>query len=334
MIAVGSKFKKEKGSALLATDTRTNKPIYYISDGPYPKQKIRGNPLNLVNQEELLKCFKKYGLKKDEINKLLAFYRDPDTTSIEIADDFKLRLCFQKLEDLMLRALKTIWIDPLSDIQVWHDPNFLQSVAMIGQSGSGKTFLAAKILMREIFSRIKVYVFTQNPEDPSIQMLKSRGKYTVIVDLEKINSPLKLNRDVSPSSILLFDDIFELRRENTKGREVSLRKNLIDLCNEAMTRGRHHKKKGSKRGTSVIICAHQFKNGFASKVLWSELAGGLYVYPSSSPHKITDFLVKSIGIHKTDLEQITKFAEGSRWICFKISGRPLYAAWKTGVYLL
>ena len=332
MLAIGQKFKKQEGSVLLAKDTRTNKPVYYVPDQDLPLQKVRGNPLHLVNEDDLLKMFKKYGLKKSEIAKLINFYKEPDELSFEIQDDWKMRLCFKKVEELMLNALKNIYLNPTAELEVHHDPKLLLGVAMIAASNSGKTWLASSICLRPEFDKIKIYVFTQNPKDPSITRLKSRGKYTVFVDLDQINSPLKLTRDVAAGSILLFDDIFEMKRGPNK-HGFDRRKTIINLCNQVLTRGRHHKAKNG-RATSAIICAHTFRNAHDSKILWNECAGGLYVFPSSSPHKIRDFLTKTIGIHKSDLEQIFKFSKGSRHICFRISGKPLFALWKTGIYLL
>ena len=333
MIAFGNKYSKTPKSILIAKDTRLNQKIYWVPDQEYPLQTVKGNPLQLIPEEDLLKLFKKYGIKKKEIKKMLNFYEDPEELTMDIEDDFKLKLCFKSLEEMMLNALKSIYLDPTAEIDVWHDPDLLLSIAMIGASNSGKSFLAQQILNRPEFAKKKVYVFSQNPNDPSITSLKKRGKYTIFVDLTKINSPLKLTRDVSPGSILFFDDILELRRgQNEDGHD--LRRNLINLINQTMTRGRHHRKNKNSPGCSAVICAHLFKNGHDSRVLWNELQGGLYIYPSSSPHQIMDFLVKKIGMNKTDVQNILKFAKGSRWICFKISGRPLMAAWKTGIYLL
>lgn len=330
MIAVGNKYKKKKNSVLLARNVNTNQNIYYVDDEEFPLQKIKGSPLKLINTEELLKCFKKYGLKKDEISKLINFYtKEPEQLSLELGDDFKLRMCFKKLEDMMLTALKNIYIDPSADLEVYHDPELLLGIAMIGPSHSGKTYAATSILLR--WPKIKVYVFTQNPSDPSITRLKERGKYTIMVDLKKINKPLKLS-DVSPGSILLMDDIFEMRRgEDANGHD--LRKNLINLINQTLSRGRHHRKTKNSRGTSVIICAHMFKNAHDSRVLWNEV-NALYVYPSSSHWQILDFLVKKIGLHKTNVEEILNFSKGARSLCFKIGKKPMNCVWKNGIYLL
>ncbi len=139
MLAIGQKFKKQDGSVLLAKDTRTNKPVYYVPDQDLPLQKVRGNPLHLVNEDDLLKMFKKYGLKKAEIAKLINFYKEPDELTFEIQDDWKMRLCFKKVEELMLDALKNIYLNPTAELEVHHDPKLLLGVAMIAASNSGKT---------------------------------------------------------------------------------------------------------------------------------------------------------------------------------------------------
>ena len=332
MIAYGSKYKKRKGSILLAKDNETNQSIFYVPDEEYPLQRIRGSPLQLINQDELLGLFKKHSLKKAEISKLINFYREPDETTLELGDDFKLRLCFKKLEEMMLNALKTTFLDPSAELQVYHNPDLLLGIALIGPTAAGKTWMAGNILLRPEFAKIKCYIFTLNPSDPSITRLKARGKYSVFVDLNQITSPLKLTRDVSPGSLLLFDDIFSLKRgENEDGH--NLRKNLTNLINQTLSRGRHHRKTKTSRGCSAIICAHLFKNAHDSRVLWNEV-NALYVYPSSSPHQIKDFVIKKLGIHKRDVEAIMAFAKGSRHICFKISGKPMYATWETGMMLL
>lgn len=324
---------KTKTKTLLAVNTQGNVPVYFVPNEDYPQQKINGSPLRLVDPESLLKIFKKYSLKKSEISLLVDFYENSDSEVLELEEgSVKLKMAFQKLEQLMLDALKNVFYDPSAKMQVYHDPKLFLGAAFIGPSHSGKTYAAGDILLRPEFEKTKLYVFTQNPTDPSILRLKTRGRYTVFVDLNKITSDLNLVDSVSPSSICLFDDIFELPR-TTNANGYSLRKNLINLMNQILVRGRHHKKNKHAPGTSAIICAHMFKNAHDSKVLWNEAQGGIYIFPSSSPHKSKDFL-KSIGIHRVDLDRIFDFARDSRWICFKISQRPVHAIYENGVYLL
>ena len=98
MIAVGKSHSKVNGSVLLATDLKSNKPIYWIPHSEYPLQKPRGNPLDLVDGDWLLKnVFRKYGLGKKEIKLLTNFYKNPDKVALEIEDRWKVKAAFQAL---------------------------------------------------------------------------------------------------------------------------------------------------------------------------------------------------------------------------------------------
>ena len=100
MIAVGKSHSKVKGSVLLATDLKSNKPIYWIPHSEYPLQKPRGNPLDLVDGDWLLKnVFRKYGLGKKEIRLLTNFYKNPEKVALEIEDRWKVKAAFQALLD-------------------------------------------------------------------------------------------------------------------------------------------------------------------------------------------------------------------------------------------
>ena len=118
MLAIGNKFKKDPAAVLLARDARTNKSIFYVPIGPYPTQRIRGNPLDLVDGDELLRIFKKYGLKKKTIAKLINFYEDSEEESLELDDDFKLKLCFLLTADMDSSQLQRKKGD--SEVQAGH----------------------------------------------------------------------------------------------------------------------------------------------------------------------------------------------------------------------
>ena len=100
-----------------------------------------------------------------------------------------------------------------------------------------------------------------------------------------------------------------------------------------MTKGRHYKKDKTSAGTGFIICSHVLKAGHDSKILYTELQGGLYLFPSNSPHQIVDFLNKKILMNKIDIKHIMKTAAGSRWIMFKLS-KPMCAIFSHGIILL
>ena len=152
MIAVGKKFAKKTGAILLATDQKTRKPVYWLPDGEYPAQKPRGDPLDLVDGDWLLKnVFRKYNLKKKEIRSLTNFYNNPSEVSLQLDDSWKLKAAFRALEDRMLHVLKTNYMDPLVDLLPYHDPDRLGTVGLIAPSFSGKTYAAVDLLSRPEF---------------------------------------------------------------------------------------------------------------------------------------------------------------------------------------
>ena len=83
-----------------------------------------------------------------------------------------------------------------------------------------------------------------------------------------------------------------------------------------------------------MVLKHPTANSHVGfEYIWNEVPY-LTVFPSSSPHKIRDFLTKSLNMHRQDVTRILSLAEGSRSICFHISGKPMFACWDTGICLL
>ena len=208
------------------------------------------------------------------------------------------------------------------------DQNQNHSHALVGPTRSGKTYGMAQILLRPEFASRKVYVFSLNAQDASIALLKQRKNKskTIFVDLEKIGPDLDLKRDVSPDAVLVMDDVLELPRSDEK------RQALLKLMNETLSRGRHHKSSKNSPGCSVMFCGHAFRGGRDLAYVWREVPY-LTVYPSSSRHRIRDFLTKSLQMHRNDLDRIFELSEGSRSITFHIH-KPMYACWDTGIVLL
>lgn len=333
MLAIGSKHSQKKEKAvLIAKDKANSKNIYWLPDSKdkLPTQKICGDPLKMLDEEEMLRVFKKYSLSKKQIQGLLEFYKDPDLMEIDFDSDWKLKCAFNQIEKMIIKTLKTTYLNPCSDIIPHFDPSRMHGQAFVGPTRSGKTYAMCQVLLQDQFASTKVYVFTLNEHDPSIALLKKRKKSkTVFIDLKKIdpNRQLRLRRDCSPDSILVFDDVMELPRSDP------LRANLINLMNETLSRGRHHKSRKDSNGCSAMVAAHHFRSGMDSKTLWNEVSY-LTIYRSSSPHKSYDFLTKTLNIHRKDVQRIFEMSEGCRSICFHVSGKPMYAAWATGICLL
>ena len=330
MIAVGKQHKKTKGSVLLAKDLKNKKEIYWLPDSEYPLIAPKGNPMDLIDGDWLLKnVFRKYSLGKKEIKMLINFYKNPSEVVLHLDDSWKIKAAFKALEDRMLHVLKTIYIDPTIELEPYHNPNRLGTVGFIAPSFSGKTFACSEIMLRDEFFKKKLYIFSPNAAtDPSLAKLRQRPKNkTIFVDIDKIAGPLSLDM-ISKGSLVMYDDVFEFL-----SRDDPRRKWLRDFANVLMTKGRHWRKDAKSPGTGFLICSHVLKAGHDLKIFYTEIQGGLYLFPSNSPHQIVDFLNKKIGMNKLDINKILKLSRGSRWIMMKLS-RPLLAMWQNGIILL
>jgi hypothetical protein len=326
MLAIGNEHKSQPGAIHIATDLNSKQKVYYVTEQEYPLQKPKTEALKLISSDWLLKLFKKYSLKKASIKMLLDFYKDPASTSIALDGNWKLRQAFEKLEERMLSKLKTFYEDKSADFEVEITPEKFRTVAFISASGHGKSWAAASLMLRKHFFKRKLYVFTTQINDPSLARLKERGKKTVFIDLEKIEEELTLSM-FPVDSVILVDDVLE-----TLPKDSPVRHTIRELVGLVALKGRHHKSKNGP-GMSLIVCAHLFRGGNNTKILWTEITN-LFVFPSSSPHMIKEFLTKKIGIARIDIENILKHSEGSRWVHFKFSGKPMFSSWKTGLYLL
>ena len=330
MIAIGKQHAQIKGAELIAHDTHSNgQPVYWVPDNEYPMQDPIGNPLDLIDPEWLLKnIFRKYSLGKKEISKLVNFYKN-DNESMDLGDSWKLQQGFKALEKKLLDVLKTHYEDKSAFFEPYHDPDWLGSIGFVAASKSGKTWRMADILLRPEFSKKKVYILSANARsDKSIQRLKARGRKSVFVDIDGIESQRQLSlAAVTPGSIIVYDDIRESIPDDDPRKKW-----LYNFQNVLLTKGRHHKRSVNSPGTGFMYAQHVLKSGHHGRVQHTETQY-LYVFPSSSPHQITDYLVSKIGWSRHDVKIVMAKAKGSRWLLLHLS-QPLFAMWKTGIMLL
>ena len=192
MLAVGSKHRAKQG-VLLGRDLYNNDNITCVDDEELPCQGFSGaSAIEIVDEEDLLQIFKRFSLSKKDINQILEFYRDPESETLE-SDDWKLSQAFRCVEQLILSKLKRFYHNPTSRIVPAYDPSNMRGHVFCGCTRSGKTWRACEILC--MFPKIKVYVFTLNQDDETLQMLRQKRpkKNTVFVDLNKLEGqPLRL----------------------------------------------------------------------------------------------------------------------------------------------
>lgn len=338
MLVVGSEHKKKK-NVQLALDKNSNQAIYWTDDDGDQEIAARpgSGPLALIDPDDLLRVFKKYGLSKKEIRLVVNFYENFEDLGDAVTQSWKLKRAFEDIEQLMIQTLKTTYIDPTADLIPWFDGESLRSCAFVAASNAGKTWMATDILLRPELSKAKVYVFTMNPEDPSITRLKDRGKrYTIFVDLEKVRArgkPLILERDFPKDSIIFYDDVLDALQNCRDPRKFCLRKTLVALMNRVLVKGRHHRSSRTSRGSCMFLCSHLFKGGRDQSTLWAEVKN-VFLFPSASKHQVMDFLKTKLMMHTKDAKRVLKHSDKSRWVCLRLVEKPMAAIFQTGIMLL
>ena len=97
---------------IVAKNRKTNMCIYITNERDYPLQKYSGNILNLIPREFFFKnIVKRYGLKKSDIAKLKAFYREEESEELDLdPENIRLALAFDFCEKFVLNQLKKRYI--------------------------------------------------------------------------------------------------------------------------------------------------------------------------------------------------------------------------------
>ena len=149
-------FSKTDRATQLALSENVN--VFRIKDQEYPLQKIKTDPVDLLNPEEILKIFKKYKLPKADQDKLLNFYGDSESETIQLEGDWKLQRALTEFENKIIHELKTVYYSSQDKLQPYFDGRL--ALGLLGASNSGKTWMASSILSRDefknwLFKRIK-----------------------------------------------------------------------------------------------------------------------------------------------------------------------------------
>jgi hypothetical protein len=296
-------FSESTGATLVATDGDFK--VFHKKSEAYPEQRPPSDELlNLLSSDELLDIFRKFKLKKDDIDKLTEFYNQSDVTTIDLGGKWNLERSFRAVEAKILEKLKTTYFHKGKLF-----PHFegRLSLGLQGPSMSGKSHMASSILLQEQFKNRKVYIFSTQPEDSSLQRLnqppRSKSK-NIFMDLEKINRPLKITDFPKEDAICFFDDVFDALPSNS-----DLRTNLSNLLKSILVRGRHHKKSKNGLGLSAIVVFHMPRQGRVSSSWHIELKD-LITFPSSSKASTIDFLRQKYHMPKRELDYLFSMFKG------------------------
>ena len=134
-------LEKGKNGRLIAQDKHLQ--VYLVPEEEYPKILPKGNALQLLDNEILLKeVFRKYRLKKEDIKMITSFYSQSDTTCIDV-ENWSLRQAFEKIEQLILRSLKTEYI--VTGAKLFPHFSGRIALAVLGKTNTGKSFMSSEI---------------------------------------------------------------------------------------------------------------------------------------------------------------------------------------------
>ena len=205
-----------------------------------------------------------------------------------------------------------------------HIVKFDRSIAIIGGSGAGKSFLAQKILIMDRHRR-PVVVFSKVVDDPSLADLKKQRvpednkprliQIPIYSDDDLVNLPS--DADLR-GNICLFDDI-----DAFGGERAEFLRNYRDSLLEA---GRH-------KDVSIISTSHILSNYNKTRTLLNE-AEWVILFPNSNRRSADIFMKDRMGLIKAERDLLISRAGGNgRYLAVKLS-MPNVMLHQKGVLLI
>lgn len=201
---------------------------------------------------------------------------------------------------------------------------FDRSIAMIGGSGAGKSFLAKKILKYDRHQR-PIVVFSKVVDDPSLADLKKQKTpednqpRLIQIPIYNDNDLVNLPTDADlRGNICLFDDI-----DAFGGERAQFLRDYRDALLEA---GRH-------KDVSIISTSHILSNYNKTRTLLNE-AEWVFLFPNSNRRSADVFLKDRMGQIKSDRDAlIARSGRNGRYLGIKMSA-PNLMLHRKGVMLI
>lgn len=201
---------------------------------------------------------------------------------------------------------------------------FDRSIALIGPSGAGKTFLCNQIMMRDRHRR-PVVVFSKIQDDPSLKGVRKQRasldnkprviQIPVFSDDDLVNLPS--DADLK-GAICFFDDI-----DAFSGERAQFLRNYRDALLEA---GRH-------KDVTVISTSHILSNYNKTRTLLNE-AEWVFLFPNANRRSADIFLKDRMGMVKAERDFLIARSGGSgRYLGIKMSS-PNLMIHRKGIMLI
>lgn len=283
--------------------------------------------LDLIDSETLLKIFRKFKLKRDQIEILTRFYENEDEV-VNLDGNYTLQKAFVEVEKTILDLLKNEFSTTQHKLKSVFKGRL--ALGLQGASASGKTWAAVDILCSEEYRNTKLFVFSAQPNDQSLKRLKTERpkSKTILIDVDKIGERDITLNDFSKNedAIILVDDIFDAYPEKNE-----MRKTMVHLVRSILVKGRHHKSRRSQKGLGCVVIFHRARQGQTSNTWYSELRD-IIVFPKSNSASTVEWLRSKYHLQKKFLDRLFKRVSG-RGVHFHLHN-PMYVVAENFVQII
>ena len=326
MLAIENPKEHDKNPIKLAIDLE-GKDVYYVKDQMLPAIRATKDPFDYLDERELYALKRRYRVGTKIFKQIRRCYKNKHE-HIDLGDDpcIEHKLLISDIEDQIIGKMKKQYLGG-RDLVPYFDVSMTGKIAMhvsvIASSGSGKSFLTAKILLAN-FKDSPIIIFSPTAHrDPAYLDVQRRlGKRRVkLIKSNTIDIPLDETM-VPRGGVVVFDDA-EATLQPARGFIAALQSRLL-------FHGRHlRNKEGS--GVTVINVMHDAFRQRETKAASIE-SSRIILFPNSNRSVSTKYLKSRLNFTSKEIKKLYDFCGKSRWCCI-YTHFPLAVVTPTGVML-
>lgn len=313
----------------LDKEGKTRFTIYVTEDNGGDPDINVDSPNDLITDLDISTLRGSMKLGRLELKMIKKALATPEDKRSKLHISEKILRAIEILEEMAIDKLKTevdFTSDPEVDkiVPLIGVKDFDRSIAMIGASGSGKSFLACEICKHDRRKR-PVVLFTKVDDDESLRPLKSlrtpadKKSRLIKIPLHTEDQLLNLpsNTDLK-NCIVLFDDI------GTFAPDIA--QYLVEYQANLLETGRHD-------GITCISTTHILNNYHKTRTMLNE-AELVILFPASNKNSSIQYLRLRHGMIREDATRmINKAMNDGRMMCVKQSAPNLIMTEKAVILL-